>query len=374
MSNFGRIDGKLVLQDGSTYLGARFGAKQEITGEVVFNTGMTGYVETFTDCSYAGQILVMTYPLIGNYGVPLCEHDESAQRSAVETLMANAYESTGLQVLGVVVNEASACFSHHTAKMSLHEWFEKEGVVGLSGVDTRAITRRLREEGVMLGKIAHVDSDDTIGETSVNLDTVVEKVSCKEKTTYEAGDLSVVLVDCGAKLNIIRHLVKRGITVHRVPHDTNLLTLEEDYNGIVLSNGPGDPKNVPTLIAQVEAMLSAEKPIFGICLGNQILSLAAGADTYKLKYGHRSQNQPCQDLFSRRSAITSQNHGYAVVEDSLPAGWDTWFVNINDGTNEGVRHRTKPYYSVQFHPEAAPGPVDTQFLFDDFARVLAQYR
>lgn len=355
---------KLVLEDGSVFEGTAFGEIKEVCGEVVFNTGMTGYVESFTDCSYTGQILVNTYPLIGNYGVPSMGDDP----------LGSSYESDGVKILGLVVAEASPGYSHFTAECSLDSWMKRYGVPGIEGIDTRALTQKLREHGTMMGKICAADADNEIPDPTLKLEEVVQKVSIKEPVTYEAGDTSVVLVDCGAKLNIIRHLLKRGITVHRVPWDTNLLTFEKDYDGIFLSNGPGDPKNVMPLVQQVKMMLNQDKPIFGICLGNQVLSLASGADTYKLKYGHRSQNQPCQDLFDRRCVITSQNHGYAVQENSIPNDWDTWFVNINDGTNEGIRHRSKPFSSVQFHPEAAPGPVDTEFLFDDFARTLAQNR
>ncbi len=359
---------KLVLEDGSEYLGQGFGADCDVCGEVVFNTGMTGYVESFTDCSYTAQILVMTYPLIGNYGI-MQDIDAGALHE-----MGVPFESDGVKTLGVVVSEASEEFSHHSATQSLDDWFKKAGVPGICGIDTRALTQKLREVGTMRGKICSVETDVALPSSTIPLESVVPEVSCKEIIHYPAGDMTVLLVDCGAKLNIIRHLLKRGISVLRVPWNTNLLTLEQDYQGILLSNGPGDPKNVMPLVQQVRMMLNQNKPIFGICLGNQVMALAAEADTYKLKYGHRSQNQPCQDLISRRCVITSQNHGYAVLEDSIPQDWDTWFVNINDGTNEGIRHRQKPFFSVQFHPEAAPGPTDTEYLFDDFVRLLSQYR
>ncbi len=355
---------KLVLADGSVFEGRGFGANREVCGEVVFNTGMTGYVESFSDCSYRGQILAMTSPLLGNYGVPADPED----------FLASTFESDGAKLLGLVVNECSPGYSHHESVRDLSSWLKDAGVPGIEGVDTRALTRRLREHGVMMGKIAPREASNDLPEPSLPLDKVVPDVSCKEPIHYPAGDLRVLLVDCGVKLNIIRHLQKRGVSVLRVPWDTNLLAVEEEYHGVLLSNGPGDPKNVMPLVNRVRALLAMDKPVFGICLGNQMLALAAGADTYKLKYGHRSQNQPCQDLFSRRSVITSQNHGYAVRDSSLPADWDQWFVNINDGTNEGIRHRQKPFFSVQFHPEAAPGPVDTEFLFDDFTRILSQYR
>ncbi len=355
---------KLVLEDGSVYRGLRVGADTEVSGEVVFNTGMTGYVETFTDCSYAGQILVMTYPLMGNYGVP----------ARGDCLLPHRWESEGLQLLGLVVDEASEGFSHHEAEQGLSSWLAKAGVPGLCGIDTRSLTRRLREQGTMRGMIVSDDHSDDMLPPTLEPGSNVPSVSCTQPVTYEAGEQSVLLVDCGVKLNIVRHLQQRGLTVHRVPWNTDLSRIDKAFDGVVLSNGPGDPKDVMPLVEQVRGLLNGSKPVFGICLGNQVLSLAAGAETYKLKYGHRSQNQPCQDLFTRRCVITSQNHGYAVREESIPRDWDTWFININDGTNEGIRHRSKPFFAVQFHPEAAPGPVDTEFLFDDFVRVIAQSR
>jgi len=358
---------KLILGDGSVWRGFGFGDERTVTGEVVFNTGMTGYVESFTDPSYKGQILVMTYPLIGNYGVPLFRREKNGLES-------EPYESDRVQLLGLVVSEASPHWSHHTAHHGLDEWMQEAGVPVIAGVDTRALTRILREHGTMEGKLCPENEDDTLGAPTIDMKSAVDQVSCREPVTYQAGARSVLFVDCGGKRNIIRSLLRRGITVHRVPWNANLLASEFDYDGVILSNGPGDPKDVGALVMQIRALLSQEKPIFGICLGNQVLALAAGADTYKLKYGHRSQNQPCQDLLTRRGVITSQNHGYAVVEDSIPPDWETWFVNINDGTNEGIRHRHKPFFSVQFHPEAAPGPTDTDYLFDEFARVLANHR
>jgi len=355
---------KLVLEDGSVFKGESFGAERSVCGEVVFNTGMTGYVESFTDSSYAGQILVPTYPLIGNYGVP---HGASELEKSV-------FESDGVQLLGLAVAEASEGFSHRTASHGLNEWLKNAGVPGISGIDTRCLTRILREQGTMLGKICPFEENDIVENPTLPLGKMVQKVSCTEAKTYEAGELKVLLVDCGVKYNIIRHLLKRGVTVKRVPWNAAFSSEVENFDGVLISNGPGDPKNLPSLVAETRACFSKSKPVFGICLGTQIMALAAGADTYKLKYGHRSQNQPCQDLLTRRCVITSQNHGYAVRENSIPQDWDVWFVNINDGTIEGIRHRSRPFFSVQFHPEAAPGPVDTEYLFDEFVREIARNR
>jgi carbamoyl-phosphate synthase small subunit len=361
---------KLVLNDGTVFEGRLFGSPRVVCGEVVFNTGMTGYVESLTDPSYAGQILVLTYPLVGNYGVP----EPRGQKP-----LAPPYESDRIQVQGLVVQHYVDECSHHAAARTLREWLLDEDIPGVTGVDTRALTRRLRESGTTQGWIfpAEMTLDEARAHAaSVDMQReVFYRVAPAEPVTYGAGDLTVLLVDAGAKDNLVRSLLERNVRVIRAPWHVDLAPLANQSNAIVIGNGPGDPKDLGPLIEQVRGMLGdGTKPILGVCLGNQILALAAGGDTYKLPYGHRSVNQPVQDLLTRRCYVTSQNHGYAVRDESLPPDWEPWFVNTNDGTNEGIRSRSKPHASVQFHPEAHPGPTDTGFLFDDFLRLARALR
>jgi carbamoyl-phosphate synthase small subunit len=350
-------DCRLILQDGSVFFGKSFGFEKNVSGEVVFNTGMVGYPESMTDPSYRGQILAFTYPLIGNYGVPGKENDNGLLKN---------FESDMIQAKAVMVSDYSFSNSHWNSKKSLQEWLIESQVPGIYGIDTRALTKRLREKGTMLGKIVFGNED--IPFTDPNAENLVDHVSTKDKIVYGSGATRVLLIDCGVKYNIIRCLLKRGVRVIRIPWDFDFS--EEQYEGIIISNGPGDPKMCTRTIAHIRAQLENETPIFGICLGNQILALASGADTYKLKYGHRSQNQPVLLAGTNRCYITSQNHGYAVDTKTLGKDWDAWFTNANDMTNEGIRHKTKPFFSVQFHPEATCGPVDTEFLFDDFIKVM----
>jgi carbamoyl-phosphate synthase small subunit len=349
--------GALFLADGSIFKGTSFGSTTDVSGEVVFNTGMVGYPESLTDPSYKGQILVLTYPLIGNYGVP---------NSNDSTPIATAVESDKIHVQGLVVSQYSSEYSHRSALKSLDIWLKEQHVPALHGVDTRLLTKRLREIGAMPGKIAFSDNVPESGEP--NEGNLVSFVSVQQPVRYEAGKQRIVLIDCGCKNGIIRSLLARQVTVIRVPWNYDFLN--EDFDGVIVSNGPGDPKMCPETILRVRDVIERNYPIFGICLGHQILALAAGADTFKLKYGHRSQNQPCIDRKTGRCYITSQNHGYAVVNDSLQGGWEPWLINANDGTNEGIRHCSRPFWGVQFHPEAAPGPVDTNFLFDKFLEKL----
>jgi carbamoyl-phosphate synthase small subunit len=357
---------QLVLEDGTEVEGSAFGEVEAVFGEVVFNTGMTGYVETLTDPSYKGQILVSTYPLVGNYGVPPPRKPGALDRP---------YESSRIQVQGLVVQTYSGAYSHPTATRSLGEWLCAEQVPAVTGIDTRTLTRRLRERGTMQGWLfpAEMGLDEAKQRArSVEMgDEVFRSVAPSEPIHYEAGDLKILVVDAGVKDNIVRSLLERGASVIRAPYHACLAELALGADGILIGNGPGDPKDLKLLIEQVRGLLgSYRRPIFGVCLGNQILALAAGGDTYKLPYGHRGVNQPVQDLLTRRCLITSQNHGYAVRDDALPPDWEPWFVNINDGTNEGIRCRVKPYFSVQFHPEAAPGPRDAGYLFDDYLRAV----
>ncbi|MDJ0763272.1 MAG: glutamine-hydrolyzing carbamoyl-phosphate synthase small subunit [Myxococcota bacterium] len=358
---------KLVLEDGTVYDGVSFGAHSAVAGEVVFNTGMVGYPETLTDPSYCGQILVLTYPLIGNYGVPAVSVDEHG--------LPLGFESHKIQIAGLVVSEYSPTHSHFDAAQSLGNWMKRAAVPGISGVDTRALTRRLREKGSMLGKIAFTDEEMQFYDPMAC--DLVSKVSLKETAVLndvKSSGRTIVLLDCGCKASIVRSLITRGLRVVQVPYDHYFLDL--DYDGLLISNGPGDPGIYTATIRHVEHALAVGKPILGICLGNQILALAAGAETYKLKFGHRGQNQPCiefaddidqTDSTSKRCVITSQNHGYAVRPDRLSDSWQIWFKNANDNTVEGIRHRTKPFMGVQFHPEATPGPTDTAWIFDAFA-------
>ncbi len=356
-------EGKLVLSDGKVFTGISFGAQTSIAGEVVFNTGMTGYPEALTDPSYKGQILTLTYPLIGNYGVP-----EKMQEQGVNT----NFESEKIQISALIVSEYCEQHSHWNAKQSLGDWLKGHNIPALHGIDTRALTKHLREKGAMLGKVIldkdvelyDPDKDDLVGQVSIKKPIIYKPAANSTPHSIQHKNKRIILVDCGAKNNIIHCLLKRGATVIRVPYDYDFT--KEAYDGIMVSNGPGDPKMNKTTIENIKKAMQNNKPIFGICLGNQLLALAAGGDTYKLKYGHRSQNQPCVQVGTKRCFITTQNHGFAVKQDTLDENWEPFFINANDQTNEGIKHKTKPFFSVQFHPEAKPGPVDTEFLFDEF--------
>jgi carbamoyl-phosphate synthase small subunit len=349
---------RLELEDGTTFKGFSFGHHRSVAGEVVFNTGMVGYPESLTDPSYKGQILAFTYPLIGNYGIP-----EKSDQDGLDRI----FESPAIQIEGLVVSEYSFKYSHWSSKKSLGKWLEEHEVPGIFGIDTRRLTRHLREKGTMLGKI--VFDGQEVDFRDPNKENLVSQVSISEPMIYARGKRRVVLVDCGCKNNIIRSLLSRDVTVIRVPWDHDFT--KEKVDGVLISNGPGDPVQCERTIEHVRTVLELKRPVFGICLGNQILALAAGGRTYKLKFGHRSQNQPCVEVGTKTCYITSQNHGYAVDTRTMPAGWEPWFINANNATNEGIRHRSLPFMSVQFHPEAAPGPVDTGFLFDRFLEKLA---
>jgi carbamoyl-phosphate synthase small subunit len=356
-----RKKAKLILEDGAVFTGEIFGAQKSVAGEVVFNTGMVGYPESLTDPSYSGQILVFTQPMIGNYGVPEPKTDKYG--------LPCGFESDRIHVLGVVIGDLSEHFEHHAHTRTFEQWLASEGIPGVTGIDTRALTKRLREKGTMLGKLEV--GRRTVSFWDPNKANLVHRVSQREISTYGKSRKKVVLLDCGVKLSIIRSLLARGIEVTQVPWDYDFLPmLTDSHSALVLSNGPGDPKMVPEAVKNVRRAFRLGKPIMGICLGNQIMALAAGFDTFKLKYGHRSQNQPAIEHPDRRCYITSQNHGYAVRKGSGPSTWRVWFENANDGTVEGISHRSKPFFAVQFHPEAAPGPTDTGFLFDRLVEML----
>ncbi len=350
----------LVLENGDEFEASVFGAARSTAGEIVFNTAMTGYPESLTDPSYTGQILCFTFPLIGNYGVP----SEVLGADGIAQFL----ESERIHPRAIVVSDYSANYSHWNAAISLSDYLSRHNVVGLSGIDTRELTKRLRERGSMKAKII-IDGND-VDFVDPNADNLVEKVSCHEVIKYGSGTHTVVLLDCGVKHNIIRCLLKRDVNLIRVPWDYDISTLNSD--ALFISNGPGDPDRCGIAVEHIRQYMTTGKPIFGICLGNQLLAKAGGASTYKLKYGHRSHNQPVRRIGTNKCYITSQNHGYAVDERTLGTDWESLYVNMNDQTNEGIRHKSRPYFSVQFHPEAASGPTDTAFLFDEFVELIKQ--
>lgn len=350
----------LVLEDGTIFEGKSFGYEAPVAGEVVFSTGMVGYTESLSDPSYLGQILTLTYPLIGNYGVP---------KDEIQNDFSTFYESEKIQASGLIVSGFSFEYSHWNAAKSLSDWLIENKVPAVYGIDTRELTKLVREKGTMLGKLVF-PGDPDIPFINPDDENQVAKASCKEVITYGNGKYKVLLVDCGVKNNIIRCLLKRDTTVVRVPWDYDFNSLE--FDGLFISNGPGDPAFCDVTVTNIQKAMQTDKPIFGICMGNQLLSMAGGAKTYKLKYGHRSSNQPVQLVGTQRAFVTSQNHGFAVDNNTLSDEWKPLFVNMNDGTNEGIRHKSKPWFSCQFHPEASAGPTDTEFLFDVFVRTLEE--
>lgn len=354
-----RKEVQLILDDGSRFSGYSFGYDKPVAGEVVFNTAMTGYPESLTDPSYSGQIMVLTFPLVGNYGVPR----QTFEANGLSTFL----ESEKIHAEAIIVSDYSENYSHWNAVESLGEWLKKEKIAGITGIDTRALTKLLREKGSMKGKIVF-ENENEIDFVDPNLINQVARVSCREVITYGNGKKRVLLVDCGVKHNIIRCLLKRDVTVVRVPWDYDFNTLE--YDGLFISNGPGDPDMCDITVGHIREAMKKEKPIFGICMGNQLLAKAGGARTFKLKYGHRSHNQPVRMVGTNKCFITSQNHGYAVDNNTLGDDWEPLFLNMNDGTNEGIRHKRLPFFSAQFHPEAASGPTDTEFLFDTFIDMI----
>ena len=352
----------LVLEDGTKFHGQSFGYDAPVAGEVVFNTAMMGYPESLTDPSYAGQLMTLTYPLVGNYGVP--------PFSIEENTLATFMESDKIYASAIIVADYSEQYSHWNAVESLADWLKREKVPGITGIDTRQLTKVLREHGVMMGKIIFDDQPDIIPEAAYEGVNWVDRVSCKDIIRYNEGaGKKVVLVDCGVKNNIIRCLINRGVEVIRVPWNYDYTSM--DFDGLFLGNGPGDPDMCEDAVNIIRKQMSqSRKPICGICMGNQLLAKAGGATIYKLKYGHRSHNQPVREVGTNRCYVTSQNHGYAVDAKTLGSEWRELFVNMNDGSNEGVCHKTNPWFTSQFHPEACSGPVDTEFMFDRFIKTL----
>lgn len=348
----------LILEDGTTFEGKSFGYEAPTAGEVVFNTAMTGYPESLTDPSYEGQILVTTYPILGNYGVPPCGSKDN---------VSEFYESDHIHAKAIVAQDYSWEHSHWLADRSLSEWLVQEKIPGIYDVDTRALTKHLREKGSMLGKIV-IEGGEDIDFYDPNLENLVAKTSCKEPEVHGEGDKTVVLVDCGTKHNIIRCLTRRGVKVIRVPWNYDFTQIP--YDGLFISNGPGNPDLAEETVQLIRKAMKIGNPICGICMGNQLLAKAAGARTYKLKYGHRSHNQPVRLAGTETCFVTSQNHGFAVDSETLPEDWEPMFINMNDGTNEGIRHKSLPFFSAQFHPEASSGPKDTEFIFDKFISML----
>lgn len=352
----------LVLQDGTKFHGKSFGYDAPVAGEVVFNTAMMGYPESLTDPSYAGQLVTLTFPLVGNYGVPPFTYGPEG----LPTFM----ESDHIHASAIIVSDYSEQYSHWNANESLAEWLKREHVPGITGIDTRELTKVLREHGVMMGQIIFDDEPNNIPQAQYEGVNFVDRVSCKEIIRYNEGaGKRVVLVDCGVKANIIRNLIERGLEVVRVPWNYDYTEME--FDGLFLGNGPGDPDLCQDAVNILRQQMSkSRKPICGICMGNQLMAKAGGANIYKLKYGHRSHNQPVRMVGTDKCYITSQNHGYAVDASTLDKDWSELFVNMNDGSNEGVRHNTNPWFTSQFHPEACSGPVDTLFMFDLFVEKL----
>ena len=351
---------RLILEDGLSFTGYSFGYEGSVAGEIVFNTAMTGYPESLTDPSYRGQILVLTYPSIGNYGVPGKVTDQG---------MLLHFESEKVHVSALIISDYSEKHSHWSATQSLGAWLQNEKVPALFGIDTRKLTKHIREKGSMPAKIIF---DKDIAFKDPNKENLVAGVSIREKQVYGNGKHQILLVDCGVKNNIIRYLLRYDTQVIRVPWDYDYSG--ETYDGLFVSNGPGDPAVCTPTIRHLQTSIEEDKPVFGICLGHQLISLASGAQTYKLKFGHRSHNQPVLQAGTNRAYLTAQNHGYAVDDRTLDNDWEIYFKNLNDNSNEGIRHRKKPIFTTQFHPEASSGPTDTAFLFGTFIEEIEKWK
>lgn len=367
----------LTIKDGPVFSGYSFGADKNISGEAVFTTSLVGYVESMTDPSYKGQILCFTQPLIGNYGVP-----SSSEKDEFNLL--KYVESKDVQPIGIVVADAALEHSHWTAVESLQQWCQRSGVAAISGVDTRQLVTYLRDNGSSLARITvgeEYDADEDAAFEDPDFVNLVHKVSTKAPfhvacpPSHSKG-VHIAVYDCGAKENILRCMVQRGASLTVFPYDYDLEKIADQFDGIFISNGPGDPTHCSSTIENLQKIMDKhpELPIFGICLGHQLLALASGAKTVKLKYGNRAHNIPALDLLTGKCHITSQNHGFAVDAETLGDGFVPYFTNLNDLSNEGMTHSSKPIFSTQFHPEAKGGPQDTVFLFDKFFDNVAEYK
>jgi len=351
----------LVLKDKSFFEGKSFGADNGSAGEVVFNTSMVGYPEALTDPSYKGQILTFTYPLIGNYGICGTKKDKNN--------ISKHFKSDNIHIKGLIVSEYCENYSHWEAKKTLADWLKENNIPAITGIDTRALTQKIRKTGTILGKIV-IEGKDEPDFYNPDLDNLVSQVSIKKPIIYKKGPKKIICVDCGMKNNILRNLLERNLTIIRVPWNFDFIKEGIKFDGIFLSNGPGDPAMLTPLHETIKKAFEIKKPIFGICLGNQIMGISSGAKTYKLKFGHRGQNQPVIDVSTNQCYLTSQNHGFAIDEKTLKKDWNIWLKNLNDNTIEGIIHKSLPFFACQFHPEATPGPVDTVHFFDKFAKML----
>jgi len=374
-SNHTSLNAMIILEDGSTYRGTGFGYPKTVGGEFVFNTGMVGYTETLTDPSYRGQILCLTFPLIGNYGVP--------SKSTMDGYgLPKYFESDNIQVSGLIVHELSNVANHRECEKTLDQWLYDEKIPGISGIDTRDLTKKIRIKGVMNGALSVSEKQintkallDTVKKTKYEGFNFMSQVSVDK--TVEYGDSSlepIVLIDTGTKYSIIRNVLRMGYRVIRVPWDVSFSDIiSHKPKGIIISNGPGDPKVCNITIDTALKLFDSSLPMLGICLGNQIIALAAGGDTYKLKFGHRGQNKGCTDINTNQTFITSQNHGYGVKSNTLDkTGFKAWYINSDDNTIEGIKHKSKPIIAVQFHPEASPGPYDCMHIFNRFKDLIEQ--
>jgi carbamoyl-phosphate synthase small subunit len=363
-----------MLEDGSLFDGIGFGYPSEIAGEVVFNTGMVGYTETLTDPSYRGQILCLTYPLIGNYGVPSFDVKD-------EYGLPKFFESERIQVKALLIHDLSDIASHWSCVKTLDQWMYEEKIPGIYGIDTRALTKKLRVQGVMMGavvvsqKAVEADLKKALTRAKYEGLNFMPEVSTSTPREYgDRGNECIAVLDTGVKYSIIRNILRTGYRVVQLPWDaTYEQIISHKPKGVVISNGPGDPKVCTSTIRTAARLIKTDTPTLGICLGNQILALASGADTYKLKFGHRGQNKPCVDKRNSQVYVTSQNHGYGIDPKGLSkSGFKVWFSNADDDTIEGIEHKTKPVIAVQFHPEASPGPYDCMFVFDRFKQIITE--